>query len=248
MKKIFAIIIILYGITKIQSFGQTMSPSGFGKPLDSTNFEVKLNSDFFLLGTLSDYNGRFYAIDRDKQIDTYYPYERSLMEYLTKFIYKNYQVNVDTVSLIGRKDIKMFSTIMAKRLHNYYDAAGNINYNIFDTAEKKYSFITGVFVRYGVPLQDNFYQIRIVNSEKDNVIFTSLKDLFCKKIVCKTINGLPSSDIFYFEATPRLIKYLNNIKGENKAILHALYKGHELSEYYKDEQNKIMESLTSTFK
>jgi len=248
MKKIFVIIILLSSIIKIQSFGQQSSFAEFGKPQDSTNFEIKLNPDFFLLGTLSDYGGRFYSIDREKQIDKYYPYEISLMHYLTKFIFNNYQIKVDTVSLIGNKNSKMFSKIMANKLHNFYDEKGNLNNNIFDSEDKKYSFITGAFVRYGAVIQDNFYKIHIYNSSKDKVILALLKDLYCNKIAYKSLNGIPNSDIFYFEATPRLIKYFNTVKSENKSIQHALYKGHESTEHFKVEQNKLIESLKNTFK
>ncbi|MBI9063701.1 MAG: hypothetical protein JEZ14_17100 [Marinilabiliaceae bacterium] len=51
---------------------------------------------YFILGTLSDYMGRFQYIERHTQVDRYYPHEKPLVTYLTKFIQAELNIKVDT--------------------------------------------------------------------------------------------------------------------------------------------------------
>ena len=58
---------------------------------------VTLDPHYFILGTLSDYMGRFQYVDREKQIDRYYPYEKPLADYLTGYIKNQLNIEVQTV-------------------------------------------------------------------------------------------------------------------------------------------------------
>lgn len=195
------------------------SPPSFGTPKDSANFEVNINPDYFLLGTFSDYWGRFHYIDRETQIDRYYPYEESLANYVNNFIYKNYSSKRDLKFKESRHS-ELFNPTLAKQLHSeYFDVKGNFIDEKLDTDEKKYSFLLGTYLRYGNQVTDNIYKIQIYNSPKDKQIYQILKDLESDKIIYKLYrDNIPSSEVFYFVATPKMIKYFKTLEKENIEI------------------------------
>jgi hypothetical protein len=59
--------------------------------------KVSLDPLYFVLGTLSDYMGRFEYVEREKQIDRYYPYEMPVVDFLTKYIKTELNIDVDTI-------------------------------------------------------------------------------------------------------------------------------------------------------
>ena len=190
---------------------------------DTINFEATIDPDFFLLGTFSDYRGRFEYINRSTQVDHYYPYEESLANYIADFIQINYDIDVVTRFNESRNS-EIFSRIIAGKLHVYYDKEGKFKEGIFDTEEQMYSFLTGAFLRYGRNLFDNVFCISVSNSPKWMVIYELLKDLECNKIIYRNLRGnVPNVTLFYFEATPRMLKYFNIVKNENE-IIRSEYK------------------------
>lgn len=209
MKNLIILLILLICFKNINA------QSNWGQPKDSTNFEVIINPDFFLLGTFSDYLGRFQYIDREIQIDRYLPAEESLSEYIIDFI-NQYYYSGSELKLAESRHSKILNPRLAKQLHSeYFDKNGKFIDDKLDTEEKKYSFLLGVYLRYGQHLDNNIYKIQVANSPKDTQIYTILKDLESDKIVYKFLRGyLPSSDIFYFVATPRMIKYFNTVEKE----------------------------------
>lgn len=227
-------------IVNIPVFSQTH----FGEPDDSISFKPEINPDFFLLGTFSDYMGRFQYVDRKKQIDKYYPYEEPITKYITKFINEHYGISVDTVFKTSRHS-EIFSPKLAREIHlKYFDKNGNFIDSTLDTEGKKYSFLTGVYYRYGEKLEGNIYKIQVANSPKDKEIYQILKDLQCDKLVYKFLRGyIPSSDIFYFEATPRMIKYFNVI-GKEKQELQKSYDNY-IEKILEGEQGAKAKAMTS---
>lgn len=108
-------------------------------------------------------------------------------------------------------------------------------------------------------MDDNIYKIQIANSPKDKQLYTILKELECDKIVYKFLRrNIPSSDIFYFVATPRMIKYFNSIDKVNKELNESKVqiftgkfegeKGDEIKQITKSEKLKLVESLKIIFK
>lgn len=254
MKTPHFILTVLLSMTYLSGFSQT----NFGEPKDSTNFKTEINPDFFLLGTFSDYMGRFQYVDREKQIDRYYPYEESITKYISKFIKENYKIAVDTVFKTSRHS-EIFSPKLAKEMHTrYFDQKGRFIDSTLNSEVKEYSFLTGIYYRYGENLKGNIYKIQVVNSPKDKEIYQILKDLECRKIVYKSLIGIPSSDIFYFEATPRMIKYFNIIGQEKQELqksydnhIWSIFKGEEEKKYRtiaNDRQNELIKSLELIFK
>lgn len=213
----------------------TFCQSNFGKPKDSTNFEVKINPDFFLLGTFSDYMGRFQSVDSETQIDRYYPHEESLAIYISDFINQHYNTKTK-VKFKESRHSEIVSPVLAKQLHSlYFDRVGNFKDEKLNSEEEMYSFLLGTYYRYGTQLEGNIYKIQVANSPKDKQLYRILKELECDKIIYKFLRGyIPSSDIFYFVATPRMIKYFNTI--DKKKVK-------EHKQKYNDAQKILIESL-----
>lgn len=250
------ILTVLFLMTSLSVFSQ----ANFGKPKDSTNFKAEINSDFFLLGTFSDYMGRFKYVDRERQIDRYYPYEEPVTRFLAKFIKENYKIVVDEVFTTSRHS-EIFSPKLAKEIHTkYFDEMGSFIDSTLNSEVKKYSFLTGVYYRYGEHLGGDFYKIQIANSPKDKEIYQILKDLECDKLTYKFFRGyIPSSDIFYFEATPRMIKYFKILQKEKEELQKSYYEkiikgifksknGDEFKKMDEERKKELIKNLQFIFK
>ncbi len=190
-------------------------------PEDSSNFKVAILPTYFLLGTLSDYMGRFHYIDKHKQVDRYYPYEEPIINFLTEYIKKNYGLVVDTIFKESRYS-EMYSKQLSRVLNKFYGDDGELIDSLFNTEEKIYSFLLGNYYRYGERFTDKIYKIQIVNSQKDKLLYPMLKRVHCDRLLYKFLRNIPASNVFYFEAPPRLIKYFNTVKIEKEKI-SALY-------------------------
>lgn len=187
--------------------------------LEMTNYRVHIFPDAFLVGSFSDYLGRFYYIEKETQIDRYSSKEKSLAKYISFFITNNYKVKNELV-FKDDSNIELFVPNLAKRLHaNFYNGDGQIIYEKFVTDEEKLSYLLGVYYRYGEQLTDEIYQIKLVNSPKQKVIYELLKDLGCEKIIFdSTQDKLPQTFTFYFVATPKMIKYFDHLKQEKAQL------------------------------
>ncbi len=210
MKQTIVLSIVLISLIGTPTYGQPK----YGAPKDSTNFEATINPDHFLAGTFSDYLGRFQYIDKATQIDKYYPYEEPLATFIGNFLIKHYSIQAAPQFEESRNSI-ILSPALASRLHNeYFDAKGSFIYGKLDTEEKKYSYLAGVYYRFGEQLEGNIYKLQLANSPKAKQLYQLLNDLECDKIVHKFLRGnIPSSDIYYFVATPRMIRVLQFHQG-----------------------------------
>lgn len=188
--------------------------------LEMTNYRVHIFPDAFLIGSFSDYLGRFYYIEKETQIDRYTLKEKSLAKYISFFIINNYKVKNELV-FKDDSNIELYVPNLAKRLNSsYYYPDGQIVYEKFVTEEEKLSFLLGVYYRYGEQLKDDIYQIRLVNSPKQKLIYDVLKELGSEKIVFdSTQNKLPQTFTFYFVATPKMIKYFDHLKQEKAQLI-----------------------------
>lgn len=221
-------------------------------PEDSSNYKVAILPSYFLLGTLSDYMGRFQYIDKRKQVDRYYPYEEPIINFLTEYIKINYGLVVDTIFKKSRHS-EMYSKQLTQILNKFYGDDGNLIDSLFNTEEEIYSFLLGNYYRYGERLTDKIYKIQIVNSPKDKLLYPMLKKVHCDRLLYKFLRNIPSSHVFYFEAPPRLIKYFNTVKVEKEKIsasyytkiIAPIYKDNLKGKYeeYKQEEIKEIEKV-----
>jgi len=226
--------------------------SYYGIPDDTSNLDLTVIPDYFLLGTLSDYTGRFSYIYKDNQIDRYYPFEQNMVRYLTFYIKKNYKIDIDTI-FDKQRHSETFNHKMSKKLNSYYGKNGNIVSDRFKTKEQVYSFLLGVYYRYGTKLSENIFCLEFYNSSKDIQVYPMLKQVGCSKIIyrCER-NAVPVTDIFYFEASPQLIRYFATIDDEKGKIpneyidyLKGKHPGYEKE--YEEYKMDRLETIKSAF-
>jgi hypothetical protein len=178
---------------------------------------ITLDPQYFILGTLSDYMGRFEYVDREKQIDRYYPYEKPVVDYLTKYIKNELDISVKTVFEQSLHS-EMFSEELSKTLNNFYGENDELLDNKFETLNQKYSFITGVYYRYGFSNNSNISKIQLANSPKHKSCYLLLKQIGCENIFYQYLRNIPAQYIIYFEPTSELKKYFEIIEKERLII------------------------------
>ncbi len=213
MKSTFILLIVL-----LLAFQSTRSQASINierkNIASSDTAEVKsFEPIYFILGTLSDYMGRFQYIEREKQVDRYYPYEKPLVYYLTDYIKAELNLVVDTV-FEKSKNSEMFSEELSKTLNSFYGKNDKLINSKFETTKQIYSFLTGVYYRYGERLDTSIYKIQIANSPKHQNCYELLKRIGCKKIFFKYLRNIPAQYILYFEPTEKLKDYLDIIESE----------------------------------
>jgi hypothetical protein len=204
---------------------------------DTTNdeFSPTLDSVFFVLGTLSDYMGRFQYIDRQNQVDRYFPYEKPLVDYLTQYIKTELGISVDTI-INQSKHIQMYSEELSQQLNRFYGPDDKLIDSLFQTRKQMYSFLAGVYLRYGEKLDTSIYKIQLTNSPKHQVCYELLKSINCNQIFYKYLRNIPARFILYFEPTHEFKKYLAEVEQENEVLKQSFQ--HQVEEMMKDNMSK----------
>jgi len=190
---------------------------------------------YFVLGTLSDYMGRFQYVNREKQIDRYYPYEKPLVDYLTGYIKSELNVVVDPVFKKSNQ-YEMFSDELSKTLNSFYGERNGLIGSKFETNKQICSFLAGVYYRYGEILDSSIYKIQLANSPKHQNCYEFLKQVGCENIFYQYKRNIPAQFILYFEPTAELKKYLENIESKRILLEKSYYS--QIEEMIKEHETK----------
>ncbi|MTK52638.1 hypothetical protein [Paludibacter sp.] len=84
------------------------------------SYDIKINNDYFLLGTLNDYMGRDKYSAVTNRVDEYYPNEQSLVSYLDSIFQNSYPDLAPSKSpKTGRLELR--STLLAQKMNDFYD-------------------------------------------------------------------------------------------------------------------------------
>nr|WP_317631899.1 hypothetical protein [uncultured Flavobacterium sp.] len=209
---------------------------------DLNNFKVIINPDALLLGTFSEEINRFYAVDKENQIDNYKKQEKSIVNYIQFFTKNNYKLDTE-LKQTENGNFELYQTKLAQRLNtSYYDETGNIKVEALDSEPKLYSFLLGVYYRYGEKLPDEYYKIRLTNSGKSKNILPVLRSLNCNKLVYKATDTYPKIVEVYFKASPEMEKYFDYLKNEKSQLEFERMDFIETSKT-KKEKKEILKSL-----
>lgn len=182
---------------------------------DSTDFNFSISPDYFLLGTLNGYMGRKYSNPEENTIDSYKA-ATHLKRYIFDFIKNHYYTSPDSTDAYFIKDDKV-----AKKINSYFDQDGKITLQDLKDENELYSYILGKYLVYGEHLDEKIYKIIIVNSFEGDLVYKSLKQIGCDKILYKIYRGyIPTSQVYYFEATPRMIKFFKSFANLKDKISH----------------------------
>ncbi len=178
--------------------------------------------DYFLLGTLSDYIGRFYLVDRENQIDCYYKSEKPIVDYLAAYIEEEYKLKTDSATEDSRH-YKTYSKELSKILNQYYNNNGRLKEDIFHNHEQIGSFLLGAYYRYGEKIDSSIYKTFSTNSPKHYQYYILLKRIGCENILYKHLDFIPAHDLLYFEPSKKLAKYLQILEVERALLVDQYY-------------------------
>lgn len=187
---------------------------------------VKYDPVYFVLGTLNDYMGRFHSVGRGKQVDKYYPSEKPLVDYLTEYIRTELNIIVDTIFEESGQS-KMYSDELSKTLNDFYGEEDKLENAKFNTKHQIYSFLAGVYYRYGEKLDSSICKIQMANSPKHQNCYDFLKQLGCENIFYKYLRNIPAQYILYFEPSDILKQYLDAIEIERVILKESFYRQQE---------------------
>lgn len=197
---------------------------------------VKLDKDFFVIGTLSEEMGRKKA-SKDEETIEKSQFKRFIMKYNFNLLKSDYDDLVLDSSKTYNEHIDFTNFVLKSRkfaakvnpLYSYdFDskwidvddhgeitdsiATGTLKKNIFKNKRQRLSFITGVYCVYGIPNQSR-YCIRFINSAgKYFVCEAILKKLGCKNVELIMTKNIPWSETIYFEPTDLLKAYFDEFK------------------------------------
>ena len=182
------------------------------------NEKYKLEKDFFLLGTLSNYEDRFKDPLTQDVVDYYNGLEKPIMSFnynLFKNTYEDLSVFEDilksqklTTKINSYFNWKYDENFTNKNSDSLYN--GHINIKKIKNTSQKVSFILGVYTRFGAK-NDSTFCIRMANCyDKFETCKVVLKDLNCKNITTEIYEAIPFTYTIYFQPSDRLRKYLTH--------------------------------------
>jgi hypothetical protein len=177
--------------------------------------QVRINSTFFLLGTLNDYISHKY-VTKQNQFDRYYDYERPLMSYVDSIAKKDFKI-----TFTEEKNC-LLSEELSNKMNSYY-IGNTLNDILFNSNEKKLSFLLGVYYRNGEKINDNIYKIQLANSPKRTNVYEFLNELNCQKIFFKRLDNFPRIYQIYFQPTEIMKKYFTTIEIEKEKLFNSKF-------------------------
>lgn len=205
------------------------------------NSNLKLDKDYFVLGTLSDEMGRIKSFHDNETIEES-QYGKVILKYNFNLL-KNeyYDLVIDSTThnnqYINDANIVLKSKKLASKINSLYTYRDDLGIKLNETGEiidsiytgllktdifknklQRLSFITGVYCINGIS-NESKYCIRFVNSEtKYSVCVDVLKKLGCKKVEVLVTEGLPFTETIYFEPTDLLKIYFNEYEFVRKKV------------------------------
>ena len=200
------------------------------KPNEIDTTQVRINSTFLLLGTLNDYISYNYGNIKNK-FDSYYKNEKPLKNFVDSIAKKDFNVN-----LIEEKNY-LVSEKLSNLMNSFY-IENNLNDSLFNSDEKKLSFLLGVYYRNGEKINDNIYKIQLANSSKHKNVYEYLKELNCQNILFKRLDNIPRIYQIYFQPTDIMKKYFATIETEKNKLLASKDEFSRTNEKLKEELKK----------
>ena len=185
------------------------------------NYSPDIISEYFILGTL-----RYFNLRKEDQIDLYQDYEEPLVNYLRTYIYEKFRFSLRKEQ--ENKGYAIYSQELSKKISKYFDKEKKLKRCIFKSDEEICSFLLGVYYRDGYKINDSIYKIQFISAYHEQV-YILLKKISCGKIFyIRRKYVIPGFDVYYFEPSILLKKYLDSIETE-KAELFKSYL--ELNKY-----------------
>ena len=157
--------------------------------------------------------------------------EKPLKNFVDSIAKKDFNVN-----LIEEKN-NLISEKLSNLMNSFY-IGNNLNDSLFNSNEKKLSFLLGVYYRYGEKINDNIYIIKLANSSKHKNVYEYLKELNCQNILFKRLDNYPRIYKIYFQPTDIMKKYFKTIETEKNKLLASNDEYSRTNEKLKEELKK----------
>lgn len=188
------------------------------------NPKEKIDPTYFILGTLSEYNGRFISIKKTNQVDRYDSYERPVLDEIFTISRRDLKMIVGTTIDYKSPTLKYetFSKDLSLKLNSFFNEKSILNKSLFTDSIQVYSYLLGRYYRYGAKLNENIYVLRFLNFPNHTICNNILKSIGCK-FYFKKKEGMPVQFIYYFIPNQHLKKYIDSIT-DQKATLENAYK------------------------
>ena len=164
---------------------------------------------YFVAGALNNYMGRFNYTDRNSDaLDRYFRLEDDLRNYVNEYIYRHFEIQPEVNE---RGDT--FSRPIAEKLNALYSGKGVIITDSLNTENKLYSYIAGLYLRYGRKLAENCYLIKKPNSLNIKHVYEIIKTGGTKAYY-ECLNTLPAQHLICFRPDPELAAYIEFIASD----------------------------------
>ena len=235
--KVINLIFFIILLTFTNIFSQTDEKKINGVTIRNPNqidtTKVKINSTFLLLGTLNDYINYNYG-GLENKFDRYYTSEKPLMKFVDSIVKKDFKIN-----MIEERNC-FISKEMSNLMNSFY-IKNNLNDSLFNSNEKKLSFLLGVYYRNGEKINDNIYKIQLANSPKNNNVYEYLKELNCQNIFFRRLDNIPRIYQIYFQPTEIIKKYFATIEIEKEKLFNSKIESLRSIKITKEEYKKEIE-------
>jgi hypothetical protein len=234
MKKILSIsILVAFSNLFCQTTGTKIKGVTIKNQNEVDTTQVRINSTFFLLGTLNDYISHNY-VTKQNQFDRYYDYEKPLMKYIDSVAKKDFKL-----TLVEEKNC-FISEELSNKMNSYY-IGNTLDDNQFKSNEKKLSFLLGVYYRNGEKINDTIYKIQLANSPKYTNVYEFLNELNCQNIFFKRLDNIPRIYQIYFQPTEIMKKYFTTIELEKEKLFNSKFESLRSVNITKEAYKKAME-------
>ena len=201
---------------------------------------TKKQAEYFILGTLSDTDGRFIYINNRDEFDHYFQWEKPLVSMIDSILKANYSgMSFQLTQNQHPEGIPQYYFINSKSLcdkfNHYYkfEPTGSLTFptgdteyhgllsdSIFHSEDQKLAFLAGVYVRFGEPT-DTAYCIHIPESlSKVKVCYDILKGLKCR-CSYQILNNIPTQVLVYFHPTTQVKAYLKKNSYLNAEVIRT---------------------------
>lgn len=177
---------------------------------------AQTNEDYFVLGTFSDYSGYDYIDTVNCEVDHYDYHQKKLADYMRSSITRRYS---EACSKKTPNRYHLYSCQQYKVLASLYKQTNNLQDNIFATREQALSYLHGVYLRFGHPVNDTLYLIRVHNSSHGRLFNKVAQPLGFTNMSVEELNTIPHTTRVYFTPSAEFLEFIRPTEKLKKKLL-----------------------------
>lgn len=176
----------------------------------SQYISAQSNEDLFLLGTFSNYRGisseREYIDTAACEVDHYNYHEKKLADYIYSSIARRYGGEVRMKKIPNR--YHLYSRPQFLILDSLYTQSRGLRIDIFSTRDEALSYLHGVYLRFGRPVNDTLYSVRVHNSNHGRFFAKISQPLGFSDVKVEELNTIPHTTVVYFKPMAEFLEFI----------------------------------------